>query len=126
MNEAGNKLKVLIADDAIFMRTMIRDILEKNGYEVVGEASTGKEAVEKYQRLQPDMVTMDIVMPGMGGIEAVKAIMKIDPNGKILMCSAMGQKALVIEAIQAGAKDFVVKPFQPSSVIEAITRILEG
>ncbi|MCK5599804.1 response regulator [bacterium] len=126
MNEAGNKLKVLIADDAIFMRTMIRDILEKNGYEVVGEASTGKEAVEKYQRLQPDLVTMDIVMPGMGGIEAVKAIMKIDPNGKILMCSAMGQKALVIEAIQAGAKDFVVKPFQPSSVIEAITRILEG
>ncbi|MCK4643118.1 response regulator [bacterium] len=126
MNEAGNKLKVLIADDAIFMRTMIRDILEKNGYEVVGEASTGKEAVEKYQRLQPDMVTMDIVMPGMGGIEAVKAIMKIDPNAKILMCSAMGQKALVIEAIQAGAKDFVVKPFQPSSVIEAITRILEG
>ena len=126
MNEAGNKLKVLIADDAIFMRTMIRDILEKNGYEVVGEASTGKEAVEKYQRLHPNMVTMDIVMPGMGGIEAVKAIMKIDPNAKILMCSAMGQKALVIEAIQAGAKDFVVKPFQPSSVIEAITRILEG
>ena len=126
MNEAGNKLKVLIADDAIFMRTMIRDILEKNGYEVVGEASTGKEAVEKYQRLHPDLVTMDIVMPGMGGIEAVKAIMKIDPNAKILMCSAMGQKALVIEAIQAGAKDFVVKPFQPSSVIEAITRILEG
>ncbi len=120
------KIKVLIADDAIFMRTMIRDILEKNGFEVVGEAGTGKEAVEKFQRLKPDLITMDIVMPEMGGIEAVKAIVKTDPNAKILMCSAMGQKALVIEAIQAGAKDFVVKPFQPSAVIEAISRILEG
>ena len=126
MDDAGKKIKVLIVDDAIFMRTMIRDILEKNGFEIVGEASSGKEAIEKYQRLKPDLVTMDIVMPEMGGIEAVKSIMKIDPNAKILMCSAMGQKALVIEAIQAGAKDFVVKPFQPSAVIEAITRIMEG
>jgi two-component system chemotaxis response regulator CheY len=126
MNDTVKKIRVLIVDDAIFMRTMIRDILEKNGFEVIGEASSGAEAIEKYQRLSPDFVTMDIVMPGMGGIEAVKSIIKLNPNAKILMCSAMGQKALVIEAIQAGAKDFVVKPFQPSSVIEAITRILEG
>ena len=125
MNDSGKKLRVLIVDDAIFMRTMIRDILEKNGFEIIGEASSGKEAIEKYSRLKPDLVTMDIVMPEMGGIEAVKSIVKIDPNAKILMCSAMGQKALVIEAIQAGAKDFVVKPFQPSAVIEAITRIME-
>lgn len=126
MNDTVKKIRILIVDDAIFMRTMIRDILEKNGFEVIGEASSGAEAIEKYQRLSPDFVTMDIVMPGMGGIEAVKSIIKLNPNAKILMCSAMGQKALVIEAIQAGAKDFVVKPFQPSSVIEAITRILEG
>ena len=104
--------RILIADDAIFMRMMIKDILTKNGYEIVGEAGTGTEAVLKYQQLKPDLVTMDIVMPEMGGIEAVKSIIKIDPNANILMCSAMGQKALVIEAIQAGAKDFVVKPFQ--------------
>lgn len=125
MNDSGKKLRVLIVDDAIFMRTMIRDILEKNGFEIVGEAGTGKEAVEKFTRLKPDLITMDIVMPEMGGIEAVKSIIKIDKQAKILMCSAMGQKALVIEAIQAGAKDFVVKPFQPSAVIEAITRIME-
>ncbi|MCD6579445.1 response regulator [bacterium] len=125
MNDSGKKLRVLIVDDAIFMRTMIRDILEKNGFEIVGEAGSGKEAIEKFTRLKPDLVTMDIVMPEMGGIEAVKSIIKIDPTAKILMCSAMGQKALVIEAIQAGAKDFVVKPFQPSAVIEAITRITE-
>ena len=125
MNDSGKKLRVLIVDDAIFMRTMIRDILEKNGFEIVGEAGSGKEAIEKFTRLKPDLVTMDIVMPEMGGIEAVKSIIKIDPTAKILMCSAMGQKALDIEAIQAGAKDFVVKPFQPSAVIEAITRITE-
>ncbi len=125
MNDSGKKLRVLIVDDAIFMRTMIRDILEKNGFEIVGEAGSGKEAIEKFTRLKPDLITMDIVMPEMGGIEAVKSIIKIDPKAKILMCSAMGQKALVIEAIQAGAKDFVVKPFQPSAVIEAITRIME-
>ncbi|MCK4666738.1 response regulator [Candidatus Dependentiae bacterium] len=117
--------RILIADDAIFMRMMIKDILTKNGYEIVGEAGTGTEAVLKYQQLKPDLVTMDIVMPEMGGIEAVKSIIKIDPNANILMCSAMGQKALVIEAIQAGAKDFVVKPFQPSRVLEAVARILQ-
>jgi two-component system chemotaxis response regulator CheY len=116
--------RVLISDDAIFMRTMIKDILTKGGYTVCGEASTGLEAVQKYKELKPDIVTMDIVMPEMGGIDAVKEIMKFDNNAKILMCSAMGQQSLVIEAIQSGAKDFVVKPFQPSRVLEAVQRVL--
>jgi len=115
---------VLVCDDAIFMRTMISDILSQAGYEVVGEAESGTQAVDRYQQLKPDLVTMDIVMPDMGGIDAVREIMKIDPSAKILMCSAMGQQALVIEAIQAGAKDFVVKPFQPSRVLEAVQRVL--
>ncbi len=116
---------VLVCDDAIFMRTMISDILSQAGYEVVGEAETGMQAVERFKELNPDLVTMDIVMPGMGGIDAVREIVKIAPSAKILMCSAMGQQALVIEAIQAGAKDFVVKPFQPSRVLEAVQRVLE-
>lgn len=115
---------VLVCDDAIFMRTMINDILTQAGYEVVGEAETGVQAVEQYKKLRPDLVTMDIVMPDMGGIDAVREIMKLDASAKILMCSAMGQQALVIEAIQAGAKDFVVKPFQPSRVLEAVQRVL--
>ena len=115
---------VLVCDDAIFMRTMITDILSQAGYEIVGEAETGVQAVEKFKELQPDLVTMDIVMPDMGGIDAVREIVKIDPNAKILMCSAMGQQALVVEAIQAGAKDFVVKPFKPSRVLEAVQRVL--
>ena len=115
---------VLVCDDAIFMRTMISDILSQAGFEVVGEAESGVQAVEKYRALKPDLVTMDIVMPDMGGIEAVREICKDDPEAKILMCSAMGQQALVVEAIQAGAKDFVVKPFQPSRVLEAVQRVL--
>jgi two-component system chemotaxis response regulator CheY len=115
---------VLVCDDAIFMRTMISDILTQAGFEVVGEAESGTQAVEKYHALKPDLVTMDIVMPDMGGIEAVREICKTDPDAKILMCSAMGQQALVVEAIQAGAKDFVVKPFQPSRVLEAVQRVL--
>ena len=117
-------VRVLIADDAIFMRTMLKDILRKEGYEIVGEARTGVEAVEKYQELRPDLVTMDIVMPDKDGIEAVRDIIAFDPQAKILMCSAMGQQSLVIEAIQAGARDFVVKPFQPSRVLEAAARVL--
>ena len=109
---------VLVCDDAIFMRTMISDILTQAGFEVVGEAESGTQAVEKYHALKPDLVTMDIVMPDMGGI------CKHHPDAKILMCSAMGQQALVVEAIQAGAKDFVVKPFQPSRVLEAVQRVL--
>jgi two-component system chemotaxis response regulator CheY len=115
---------VLVCDDAIFMRTMISDILSQAGFEVVGEAESGIQAVAKYHELKPDLVTMDIVMPDMGGIEAVREICKADPEARILMCSAMGQQALVVEAIQAGAKDFVVKPFQPSRVLEAVQRVL--
>jgi len=115
---------VLVCDDAIFMRTMISDILTQAGYEVVGEAESGTQAVEKYRALKPDLVTMDIVMPDMSGIEAVREICREDPDARILMCSAMGQQALVVEAIQAGAKDFVVKPFQPSRVLEAVQRLL--
>src|SRR5688500_19737055 len=102
------------------MRTMVGDILQQAGFEIVGEAETGLQAVEKYRQLKPDLVTMDIVMPDMGGIDAVREITKFDPAAKVLMCSAMGQQALVVEAIQAGAKDFVVKPFQPSRVLEAV------
>jgi two-component system chemotaxis response regulator CheY len=115
---------VLVCDDAIFMRTMIADILTQAGFEVIGEAESGLQAVEKYRQLKPDLVTMDIVMPDMGGIDAVREICKTDPDAKVLMCSAMGQQALVVEAIQAGAKDFVVKPFQPSRVLEAVQRVL--
>jgi two-component system, chemotaxis family, chemotaxis protein CheY len=115
---------VLICDDAIFMRTMIGNILRQAGFEVIGEAQTGAEAVERYRTLRPDLVTMDIVMPDMGGIDAVREIVQEHPDAKILMCSAMGQQALVIEAIQAGARDFVVKPFQPSRVLEAVQRVL--
>jgi two-component system chemotaxis response regulator CheY len=113
-----------VCDDAIFMRTMISDILTQAGYEVVGEAETGTQAVEKYKQLKPDLVTMDIVMPDMGGIDAVREIVSGDPSARVLMCSTMGQQALVVEAIQAGAKDFVVKPFQPSRVLEAVQRVL--
>jgi len=115
---------VLICDDAVFMRTMISDILEESGYEIVGQAESGVQAIERYKALRPDLVTMDIVMPDMGGIDAVREIVKLDPEAKVLMCSAMGQQALVVEAIQAGAKDFVVKPFQPSRVLEAVQRVL--
>lgn len=115
---------VLVCDDAVFMRTMISDILTQAGLEVVGEADSGTQAVEKYRQLRPDLVTMDIIMPEMGGIDAVKAITEFDPEARVLMCSAMGQQALVAEAIQAGAKDFVVKPFQPSRVLEAVQRVL--
>ncbi len=103
---------------------MISDILTQAGFDVVGEAESGTQAVEKYRTLKPDLVTMDIIMPDMGGIEAVRAITEFDPQARVLMCSAMGQQALVAEAIEAGAKDFVVKPFQPSRVLEAVQRVL--
>jgi len=115
---------ILIVDDAAFMRMMIKEILTKNGFEVVGEAGDGVEAVEKYNELKPDLVTMDITMPEMDGIMALKEIKKKDANAKIIMCSAMGQQAMVIDAIQAGAKDFIVKPFQADRVIEAISKAL--
>lgn len=115
-------VRVLVVDDAAFMRMMVKDILTKNGYEVVGEAENGMKALEKYQELKPDLTTMDIAMPEMDGISAVKEIKKVDPNAKIVMCSAMGQQAMVIEAIQAGARDFIVKPFQPDRVLEAVRK----
>lgn len=116
--------RVLIVDDAVFMRMMIKDILGKNGFEVVGEAANGALAIEEYKKVEPDIVTMDITMPEMDGIIAVKEIRKIDPNANIIMCSAMGQQAMVMEAIQAGAKDFIVKPFQSERVIEALNKAL--
>jgi len=116
--------RILIVDDAAFMRMMIRDILTKNGFEVIGEAQDGAQAVEKFKELHPDLVTMDITMPEMDGIAALKEIKQLDPNAKVIMCSAMGQQAMVIDAIQAGAKDFIVKPFQSDRVIEAINKTL--
>ncbi|MGB9661729.1 MAG: response regulator [Moorellaceae bacterium] len=116
--------KVLIVDDAAFMRMMIKDILTKNGYEIAGEAENGAKAVELYKQLKPDVVTMDITMPEMDGIAAVKAIRQFDPEAKIIMCSAMGQQLMVMEAIQAGAKDFIVKPFQQERVLQALQKVL--
>ena len=116
--------KILVVDDAAFMRMMIKDILTKNGYEVTGEATDGAQAIEKYKEISPDLVTMDITMPEMDGISALKEIKKIDPHAKVIMCSAMGQQAMVIDAIQAGAKDFIVKPFQADRVIEAINKAI--
>lgn len=114
--------RVLVVDDAAFMRMMIKDILTKNGFEIVGEAENGAVAVEKWKELRPDLTTMDITMPEMDGISAVKEIKKVDIAAKIIMCSAMGQQSMVIEAIQAGARDFIVKPFQPDRVIDAIRK----
>ena len=116
--------KILIVDDAAFMRMMIKDILTKNGYDVVGEAENGVKAVEKYKELMPNLVLMDITMPELDGIQAVKQIKAYDSSAKIVMCSAMGQQAMVIESIQAGAKDFIVKPFQAERVIEAIQKVI--
>lgn len=115
---------ILICDDAAFMRMMIKDILTKNGYNVVGEAENGQKGVEKYQELKPDLVLMDITMPEMDGIAALKNIKAADPSALVIMCSAMGQQAMVIESIQAGAKDFIVKPFQADRVLEAVKKVV--
>ncbi|MGH7441057.1 MAG: response regulator [bacterium] len=117
---------VLVVDDAAFMRATLRDIFDRNGYRVVGEARDGLEAVTRYAALRPALVTMDIVMPGLSGIEAVRRIVASDPDARVIMCSAMGQQSLVIEAIQAGARDFVIKPFQVSKVLDAAARALES
>lgn len=117
--------KILIVDDATFMRMILRDIFIKHGYEVVGEAENGQIAVEKYAELRPDLVIMDITMPIMDGITAVEAIKKLDPNARIVMCSAMGQQSVVIESIKAGARDFIVKPFKPERVLEAVKKALK-
>ena len=116
--------KILICDDAAFMRMMIKDILTKNGYEVAGEAENGAKAVEKYNELKPDLVLMDITMPEMDGIQALKQIKSTNPSANVIRCSAMGQQAMVIEAIQSGAKDFIVKPFQAERVLEAVKKVV--
>lgn len=114
--------RVLVTDDAMYMRVILKNILTQNGFEVAGEASNGKEAVRLYQDLKPDIVTMDIIMPEMDGIVALKEIRKLDPDAVVVVSTAMGQKDLVIEAIQAGAKDFIVKPFQPMRVLESLQK----
>jgi two-component system chemotaxis response regulator CheY len=119
--------KILIVDDAAFMRSMIADILGKQeGFEIVGQASTGAEALERFRELKPDLVTMDLVMPEMDGIEATRAIIRESPEACIVMCSALGQEALVIESIAAGAKDFIVKPFTPEKVLQVVQNALAG
>ena len=116
--------RVMVCDDAAFMRMMIKDILVKNGYEIAAEAENGLKAVEQYSEAKPDLVLMDITMPEVDGIEAVRRIKALDPNANVIMCSAMGQQAMVIEAIQAGAKDFIVKPFQADRVLEAVRKVI--
>ena len=117
--------KILIVDDAAFMRMMLKDILTKGGFEIAGEAADGVEAVAKYNELKPDLVTLDITMPNKDGIQALKEIKAADPNATCVMCSAMGQQAMVIESSQSGARDFIVKPFQPDRVIEAVKKAVE-
>lgn len=116
--------RVMVCDDAAFMRMVIKDILVKNGYEIAAEAENGLKAVERYPEAKPDLVLMDITMPEIDGIEAVRRIKALDPNANVIMCSAMGQQAMVIEAIQAGAKDFIVKPFQANRVLEAVRKVI--
>jgi two-component system chemotaxis response regulator CheY len=115
----------MVVDDAAFLRAMLKDILVNGGHEVVFEATNGLEAVERYKALRPDLVTMDITMPIMEGVEAVRAIRKLDPEANIVMCSAMGQRNLIIDAIQSGAKDFIMKPFQSNRVLEAIEKAIK-
>lgn len=115
--------RVLIVDDAIFMRNMIKDIFVSGGFDVVGEAANGLEAVEKYKELKPDLTTMDIVMPFKSGIEATREIMKADAAAVIIMCSALGQESLVMEAIEAGASDFIVKPFKSEDVLTVVRKV---
>jgi len=116
--------RILIVDDALFMRNMLRNIFSESGFDVVGEAQNGNEAIEKYQALAPDLVTMDIVMPEKNGIEALKEIMSQDDKAKIVICSALGQESLIMEALEAGARDFIVKPFKPPKVIEVAQKVL--
>ncbi len=117
-------IKVLFVDDSAFMRGILKGIILKEPFILAGEAENGKQAVEQFQALQPDLVTMDIVMPEMDGIDAVKSIRANHPEARIIMVSAMGQQSMVIEAIQAGARDFIIKPFQPPRVHEALKRVM--
>ncbi|TCK90507.1 two-component system chemotaxis response regulator CheY [Natranaerovirga hydrolytica] len=116
--------QILVVDDAAFMRMVLKKTLESNGYEVIGEAENGKQAIEMYKKLNPDLVTMDITMPELDGLEAMREIIKVDPNAKVVMCSAMGQSAMVLDAIKAGARDFIVKPFQEDLIMDKISKVL--
>lgn len=116
--------RILIVDDAAFMRMMLKDMLGKAGYEIAGEAEDGEIALQKYKELKPDLVTMDITMPNADGIAALKSIIAFDAAAKVIMCSAMGQQAMVIDSIQNGAKDFVIKPFQQDRVLEAVRKVV--
>ncbi|NLL69821.1 MAG: response regulator [Epulopiscium sp.] len=117
-------IKILIVDDAIFMRTVLKKMLVEENLTVVGEANSGLEAIEMAKKLQPDLITLDITMPEMDGITAIEEILKVSPHSKIIMCSAMGQQAMVIDAIKRGAKDFIVKPFEKSRVLQAIQNVM--
>lgn len=116
--------KIVVADDAAFMRMMLKNILTQGGFEVIGEAENGQKAIARYFELKPDLITLDITMPEMDGVTAAKEILKRDSKANVIMCSAMGQQAIVVEAIMAGAKDFIVKPFQAERVIEAVKKII--
>lgn len=117
-------IRVLVVDDAIFMRSMIRDIFARSPFVIAGEAENGLEAIELYKELRPDITTMDIVMPEVDGVTALKEIMRFDPQAKVIMCSALGQESLIAESIEAGAKDFIVKPFQPNKVLKVVRSVL--
>jgi two-component system, chemotaxis family, chemotaxis protein CheY len=117
-------IKVLVVDDAIFMRSMIRDIFARSPFVIAGEAENGSEAVRMYKELRPDITTMDIVMPEVDGITALKEIMRFDPQAKVVMCSALGQESMIAESIEAGAKDFIVKPFKPTKVLKVVRSVL--
>ena len=116
--------RVLVVDDAAFMRKVVSDALSSGGHEVVGEATNGSEAVERFQELRPELTTLDITMPEKDGLAALREILTLEPSAKIIMCSALGQESKVLEAIKSGAKDFVVKPFQPDRVLDAIGKAL--
>ena len=118
-------VNVLIVDDLAFIKIVLRDILEKAGFRVVGEASNGEQAISMYQDARPDVVLMDITMPGMDGLTALKQIRQIDPAARVIICSALGQQRLIVQAIQLGAKDFIVKPFQPQRVVSALKKALD-
>ncbi len=117
-------VSVLVVDDAVFMRTVLKKILTEEGYNVIGEASNGIEAIDKARELEPDIVTLDITMPEMDGVTALPEILKVSPGSKVVICSAMGQQPMVVEAIKSGAKDFIVKPFQKARVLQAIENVV--
>ncbi|MBN1762556.1 MAG: response regulator [Methanomicrobia archaeon] len=118
--------KILVVDDAAFMRMMLKNILSANGHEVIGEAENGIQSMEKYEQLKPELITMDVVMPQMDGIEATKEIMRNHPEAKVVMCTAVGQQAKVLEAMKAGAKGYIVKPFQAPNVLEELKKVLSA